>query len=46
MYQVVIKDGLFWIAHDNEILEELGSFIEPVSPQIIVKEIKNEEVQI
>ena len=46
MYEVVIKDELFWIAHNNEILEEFGSFIDSISPEIIIKEIRNEEISL
>ena len=41
-YKVVYKDEYWWIAKDGVIIEDLGSFIEPVSPEIIVKEIMNE----
>lgn len=42
MYEVVLKDGEFWIVRNGEILKELGSFIEPLSPKIIIKEIQDE----
>lgn len=42
MYKVVLKDEKWWISKDGEILEELGSFIDPVSPKIIVEEINGE----
>lgn len=42
MYEVVYKDELWWISCDGAILKELGSFIEPLSPEIIIKEIENE----
>ena len=42
MYQVIFDDGYWWIMKDNEVLTELGGFIEPVTPNIIVKEIENE----
>ena len=45
MYEVVVKDGLWWISKNGEILEQLGSFIDPVSPEIIVEEI-NSEIQL
>lgn len=39
MYEVVLKDELWWISENGKILEELGSFIDPVSPKIIVEEL-------
>ena len=42
MYTIVFQDDKYWIACNGEILEELGGFIEPVSPQIIIKEISDE----
>ena len=40
--EVVYKNGEFWISKDGKILEELGGFIDPISPQVIIKEIKEE----
>lgn len=40
MYEVKYDGGLFWIAKNGEILKDLGGFIEPVTPEIIIKEIK------
>ena len=42
VYDVVLKDGKWWISKDNVILEDLGSFNDPISPEIIVGEINNE----
>ena len=42
MYEVVYKYSYFWVAKDGEVLVELGKFIEPISPEIIIKEIENE----
>lgn len=42
VFEVVYEDNYWWIAHNGVIMRELGSFIEPVSPEIIVKEIENE----
>lgn len=42
MYKVVYKYSYWWISKDDEILVELGRFIDPVSPEIIIKEIENE----
>ena len=40
---VIYIGGKFKIVDDNgRILEELGGFIDPVSPQIIIEEIENE----
>ena len=40
--KVVYEDGEFWISKDGKILEELGGFIDPISPKIIIEEIKEE----
>ena len=37
---VIYKDGLFWISKNGEILDELGGFIDPISPKIIIEEIE------
>lgn len=44
MYEVRYDedDGLFWIYKDNHALRDLGGFIEPVTPEIIIREIENE----
>lgn len=44
MYEVIYDsdDGLWWVAKDGVALKDLGGFIEPVTPEIIVKEIENE----
>ena len=42
MYEVVLKDGEFWIAKNGKILDVLGSFCEPITPEIIFEEIKDE----
>lgn len=42
MYDIVYDNQLWWIRKDGVILEELGGFIEPLSPEIIIKEIENE----
>lgn len=39
MYEVVLKDGKWWISKNGEILKDIGSFIDPVSPKIIVEAI-------
>lgn len=38
--EVIYKDGLFWISKDDKIIEELGGFIDPLTPEIIIKEIE------
>lgn len=43
MYSVKYKNGVFWIEKNGEILEELGSFIDPVSPEIIIEAMRDEE---
>ena len=42
MYDVVLKDYKWWITYNGNIVKELGSFDEPVSPKIIIKEIEDE----
>ena len=44
MYKVIFDndDGLWWITKDGKALTDLGGFIEPVTPNIIIKEIENE----
>ena len=42
MFEVVLKDGKWWISKNGEILKELGSFIDPISPQIILEAINGE----
>lgn len=42
MYTVVLKDKKWWISKDDKIIEILGSFDEPVSPEIIVEELNGE----
>ena len=44
MYKVEYDkdDGLFWITYNGVVLKDLGGFIEPISPKIIIEEIKNE----
>lgn len=43
MYEVKYdeNDGLFWIIKDGRILIDLGGFIDPVTPEIIIGEIEN-----
>ena len=42
MYQVVYEDELFWVSKNGEIIRSIGGFIDPVTPEIIIEEIKNE----
>lgn len=43
MYKVVLKDEKWWISNsEGEIVHELGSFDDPISPEIIVSEINGE----
>ena len=39
--EVVYEDGEFWISKDGKILKDLGGFIDPLSPEIIIKEIED-----
>lgn len=38
--EVVYENELFWISKNGKILKELGGFIDPISPKIIIKEIE------
>ena len=42
MYDIILKDGLFWITYNGKVVEELGGFIEPISLERIIEEIKDE----
>ena len=42
MYDIVLEDGKFWISYNGRIVEEIGSFIEPITPLRIIKEINDE----
>lgn len=38
--EVVYEDGYFWISKNGEIIREIGGFIDPISPKIIIKEME------
>ncbi len=40
MYDVKYENGEWWITKDGNIVEILGGFSDPITPQIILKEIK------
>lgn len=42
VYEVVYDNDLWWIEKDGVILRDLGGFIDPLSPEIIIKEIEDE----
>ena len=42
MYDVFFDGKVYWITYNGIILDELGFFIDPVSPKIIIEEIKDE----
>lgn len=42
--EIIYKDELWWISKDGKILEEIGGFIDPISPKIIIEEINNGKV--
>lgn len=42
MYDIILRDGLFWITYKGKVVEELGGFIESISPEIIIMEIQDE----
>ena len=42
MYEVVLKDGKWWISDNGNIIEVVGSFDDPITPEIIVEEMNGE----
>lgn len=42
MYGIVYSEDKWWITYNGEILKDLGSFIDPISPKIIIEEIQDE----
>ena len=42
-YEVKYIDGEFWIVKNGEILSDIGSFIDPISPQIIIEAMRDEQ---
>ena len=42
MYDIIFDGELFWITYNGKKLEELGGFVDCISPRIIIKEIENE----
>ena len=42
MYEVVLKDGKWWISDNGKIIEVVGSFDDPITPEIIVEEMNGE----
>lgn len=40
-YEVKYIDELWWIVSDGKVLEDIGGFIDPITPEIIIKEIEN-----
>lgn len=42
MFEVIYKDCEWWISKDGKIIEDLGGFIDPISPKIIVEELNGE----
>ena len=43
MYEIKFEDGKWWIKKDEKRLDILGGFDDPISPEIILKEIIDEE---
>ena len=41
MYDVEYKEGRWWITKNGQVIEMLGSFDDPISPEIIVEAIKS-----
>ena len=41
MYDIKYENGKWWITKDDVICDIFGSFIDPVSAEIIVKEIES-----
>ncbi len=46
MYDIKYENELWWITKDGRIIEDLGSYLDPISPKIIIKEILNEREHI
>ena len=42
MYEVTFYDGEFWISKNGKRIQELGGFIDPLTPELLIKEIENE----
>lgn len=42
MYEIVYENEKWWISKNGEILKNLGGFIDPVSPKVIIEAIENE----
>ena len=42
MYEVIYKDDKWWISKNGVILVNLGGFIDPVSPKVIIEAIEDE----
>lgn len=40
MYDVIYKDEGWWIMKDDKVITDLGCFIDPITPKIIIKEIE------
>ena len=45
MYEIVFENDMFWISKNSKIIRELGGFIDPVTPKIILKELGDENGQ-
>lgn len=43
MYEVILKDEKWWIKYRGRVLSELGGFEDPITPEVIIEEIKDEE---
>ena len=43
MYEIKYEEELWWIFKDGKRLDDIGGFIDPISPEIILKEILNGE---
>lgn len=43
MYGIEFDGRLYWITCNGIRLDELGGFIEPISPERIIEEIKNDD---
>lgn len=42
MYSIEFDGELYWITYNGKRIDELGGFIEPVSPMVIIEEIRDE----
>ena len=40
--KTIYKDGKWWIVKDDKVITILGGFDDPITPQLIIKEIESD----